>query len=112
MATPTDIQIITDVAAIVGARVRRHYTGRGILGRQCIGIVGPNAAEIVEEAAANGLRGAEQDAMGRDYIVYWPGIEDPEILVIDNVRPASAMVVENVQKAADAIDVISDQPNQ
>lgn len=55
--------------------LRTDYSGRGMYGTRCVGIVGPNPLEIVEAVASQtDLRGAQQDSMGRDAIVYWPGL--------------------------------------
>lgn len=48
------------------------YSGRGMYGAKCDGIVGSDFIDIIETAAANGLTGAKYDNMGHDYIVYWP----------------------------------------
>lgn len=52
-----------------------YYSGRGMFGETCIGIIGPNFQEIIEKAAQLGFIGSNQDQMGRDYIVYWPKLK-------------------------------------
>jgi len=70
---------ILEVADVVEGRVYLGYSGRGMFGQQCTGIVCPNPLECVEEAAARGVRGAQFDSMGLGYIVYWPNISsEPE----------------------------------
>lgn len=54
------------------AEVRTNYSGRGMYGEQCHGIVGHDFVAIIEAAASQGITGAKYDSMGRDYIVYWP----------------------------------------
>ena len=50
------------------------YSGRGLFGAKCVGIVTDEPDELIEEAAANGIRNAKRDAMGRQTIVYWPSL--------------------------------------
>lgn len=52
--------------------LREDYSGRGMYGKTCLGIVCENPIHIIEEAAQRGLLGAKMDSMGRDSIVYWP----------------------------------------
>ena len=68
------IIIIEEVADAVGGELYRDYSGRGMFGAKCLGIVHADPRAVIEEAAARGLRGASQDSMGRDFIVYWPGV--------------------------------------
>lgn len=53
------------------------YSGRGMFGKRCVGIVTAEPSRIIEEAAARGIRGARTDSMGRSTIVYWPDISAP-----------------------------------
>ncbi len=57
-----------------GARIYEGYSGRGMYGGECFGVVVPSSRYIqaVEAAASLGLFGAKVDQMGRDMIVYWP----------------------------------------
>lgn len=57
---------------------RADYSGRAMYGRTCCAIVGPAAAAIIEAAAEVGIKGAVTDSMGRQAVVYWPGIDAPE----------------------------------
>lgn len=54
------------------SNVRENYSGRGMFGKMCHGIVGHDLIDLVETAASMGLTGAAYDTLGRDYIVYWP----------------------------------------
>jgi hypothetical protein len=71
----TDEEIIADVAEEVDGTVRYDYSGRGMYGKSCVGIVCGNKTECIEAAARKGLKGARTDAMGRHAIVYWPKIK-------------------------------------
>ena len=70
-----------------GAEPRHGYSGRGMFGRRCFGLVGsieeihaaligfvadnPQTADIVREL----VRGQKRDNMGMDMIVYFPGVD-------------------------------------
>ena len=58
-----------------GWEFRSNYSGRGMYGETCVGVVCPSASECIEEASLRGIRGASVDNMGRDFIVYWPNIK-------------------------------------
>lgn len=61
------------------------YSGRGMSGKQCIGMIIDNSmvkalADLVEncadcEEAAEVLRTATSDNMGRGTIIYWPRVK-------------------------------------
>ena len=71
--TATEIrQILDEVAAEVDGRVRETYSGRGMYGRECFGIVCTDTSTCIEAAAVHGITGAKTDNMGLQYIVYWP----------------------------------------
>lgn len=73
MDTPADLdRLLAEIAAAVGGTVYPDYSGRGMFGAVCPGIECADPLAAIEEAAARGLRGASQDQMGRDFIVYWP----------------------------------------
>lgn len=70
----------------------RSYSGRGMYGRSCLGVVASNVLEMFadmlnevdtsaeeDEISLVGdmMRNAVTDSMGRDTIVYWPNIEPP-----------------------------------
>ncbi len=74
LTTEQKIEIIREVAAEIGGKVRENYSGRGMFGKICFGIIYRDVQTIIEEAAERGLKGASQDNMGLDYIVYWPSV--------------------------------------
>lgn len=70
----------------------RSYSGRGMYGRSCLGVVASNVLEMFADmlnevdgsadedevlVVADLMRAAVTDSMGRDTIVYWPNIEPP-----------------------------------
>lgn len=74
---------------------RNNYSGRGMYGRECVGIVGSEddckalMAEVIKEAHARGdevefddvvdmMFDYSQDSMGLDVIIYWPHISPLE----------------------------------
>ena len=70
-------EILEEVICEVGdenSRIYEGYSGRGMYGVECFGVVVPSRQYIqaVEAAASRGLFGAKVDQMGRDMIVYWP----------------------------------------
>lgn len=67
-------ELIEDICANVScdAEPRHEYSGRGMYGDICHGIVTSSPLKVVEQAAVMGLFGAEIDSMGRSSIVYWP----------------------------------------
>jgi len=71
------IEAVGAVSVAVGGEVREDYSGRGMFGVTCFGVVCPNAERAIEEAAERGIKGALVDSMGRDEIVYWPSISKP-----------------------------------
>ena len=61
---------------IPDARICRDYSGRGMFGETCIGLICPNSEEgRLAAAGALGFRGARRDNMGRDWIIYWPDLK-------------------------------------
>ena len=87
----TKIEIIETVAAKVAGLVRRNYSGRGMYGKTCVGIVCESPVTAVKSAQSRGLSGALTDNMGRDYIVYWPAVTaesrvDDDLDVSENDR--------------------------
>ena len=71
------IELIKEVAAVVGGELYLNYSGRGMYGAKCVGIVCANPQLAIEEALARGLRGSHQDHMGQDFIVDWPNLQQP-----------------------------------
>lgn len=72
--TTTQADVIEQLSETYGT-FRSDYSGRGMFGATCIGIVTRRPDALIEEAAAQGVRGAKRDSMGCDYIVYWPKIK-------------------------------------
>ena len=68
------IAAIHEIAEYLGDGVRDDYSGRGMYGKTCYGIVTDDPLAVVEDAAAVGLRGARTDSMGTHTIVYWPAV--------------------------------------
>ena len=56
----------------------RSYSGRGMYGKECLGIDCENANSVIEDAGAAGIKGARTDSMGLGAIVYWPKLEVPD----------------------------------
>lgn len=48
------------------------YSGRGMFGEECVGIITHNVIETIEKAASRGIFGANYDNLGTQFIVYWP----------------------------------------
>lgn len=71
------IELLNEVAEAVGGELYPRYSGRGMYGAKCVGIVCADPTAAIEEAAARGLRGSRWDSMGKDFIVYWPDIPSP-----------------------------------
>jgi hypothetical protein len=74
MERKEQIAAIQETADEVCGTVRENYSGRGMFGKTCYGIVCPSASECVEAAVSRGIRGAVSDSMGKNFIVYWPKI--------------------------------------
>jgi hypothetical protein len=71
-----NLETIEEIAERVSGSVYREYSGRGMFGAKCLGVVCSDPTTAIEEAASLNIRGARQDNMGRDYIVYWPHLKD------------------------------------
>jgi hypothetical protein len=58
--------------------VYRHYSGRGMFGRRCIGFVGDrgDCEEIAYRIKRKTDKSFSGDSMGLDWIVYFPYILD------------------------------------
>lgn len=54
--------------------LRENYSGRGMYGSTCYGIVTDDPDGLVERAVELGLKGACTDSMGLSTIVYWKNI--------------------------------------
>ena len=62
------------IAEQIDGDFRASYSGRGMGGRTCAGIVTDDPISCIEIAAQRGISGAKVDSMGRQSIVYWPTI--------------------------------------
>lgn len=69
------LDIIRMTADEIGGELYKGYSGRGMFGAECVGITCDDPQEAIEEAASRGLRGADWDNLGRQYIVYWPSVK-------------------------------------
>lgn len=67
---------VRGIAAEIGGALRTDYSGRGMFGAQCYGIVTDDPTNCIEVAAENGITGAKTDGMGRQAIVYWTHIHE------------------------------------
>lgn len=72
------IEALNEVADIVGGEIRDDYSGRGMYGQRCYGIECEEPLVCIEQAAMQGISGANYDQMGLQYIVYWPRIRNLE----------------------------------
>lgn len=74
------IESITDNA---GWDVRTDYSGRGMYGKECIGVIVPNTNTVMRLGMAIGAECGEDyihiktrsDSLGLRTIVYWPDVE-------------------------------------
>ena len=59
--------------------VRGDYSGRGMYGRQCLGVVVPNISALFtlgQMLAEHDWMGEpDTDSMGRSFIAYWPSVQ-------------------------------------
>ncbi len=67
----TKIAQLRELAKDRGDRFREKYSGRGMYGRTCVGIVTDSPEDVIADA---GIRGAHTDDMGLSTIVYWPSL--------------------------------------
>jgi len=71
-----NIDIIEDIAWNLNAEIRSDYSGRGMYGKTCYGIVLEDdlVNDAIGMAAVKGLPGAKTDSMGLKTILYWPHV--------------------------------------
>jgi hypothetical protein len=72
-------QILEEIADEIGGRLREGYSGRGMFGKECLGIVCDDAIGCIEAAGAKGITGAKTDNMGKSMIVYWPNLSEDQL---------------------------------
>lgn len=65
-------EVFEEIADECDGLVRYGYSGRGMYGSQCYGIVTNRPSEAIDAGREHGLTGHRQDSMGLEYIVYWP----------------------------------------
>ena len=69
-------EVVEQVANANGWDYRSDYSGRGMFGSTCVGIVGPDIMEIEDACKAAGITSDTwYDNMGIQYIVYFPKIK-------------------------------------
>ena len=70
----TQDQIIA-LADELGGEVRLDYSGRGMFGARCMGIVCEDSEQVILNALGRGLPRGKVDSMDTRKIVYWPEIK-------------------------------------
>ena len=86
-----DLSILEDLAQEVGLypeAVRTEYSGRGMYGKRCVGIVLDDVTQMLTigaglQEALGEIPNARTDSMGRGMILYFPDLqvedeEDPD----------------------------------
>lgn len=68
-----DREKIIEASQEDGRRLYTDYSGRGMFGQTCLGIVCDDPSDTIADA---GVHGARQDSLGRSTIVYWPHIKN------------------------------------
>ena len=66
---------IHKLANAVKGRIYPHYSGRGMFGETCMGVVCSNIVGCLLVAGKLGLKNPKTDNLGLDYIVYFPDIK-------------------------------------
>ena len=85
------IDILEQIADEHDCSFRDSYSGRGMMGRTCLGIVTNHPIGIIEDAAQMGITGAKMDSMGMQSIIYWPcyntdsEIDEVELVDVDDL---------------------------
>ena len=85
------LQLISEAlteADLAESAVYTNYSGRGMYGKECLGIVG-SLGELLQFVLAmeslgqdtTWVQNVRQDSMGLDSIFYWPSIEVEDDLV-------------------------------
>lgn len=66
---------IQEIAEEVGGHIYEGYSGRGMFGDKCFGVVCEDANRCLEVAGSKNIRGGKIDNMGLQMIVYWPRLK-------------------------------------
>lgn len=80
-----ELQVLEDAADELGLDLRTDYSGRGMYGDECIGIVAGSTGEVIrwffmihdlDDMLADRLveQNMSQDSMAFDIIFYWPSV--------------------------------------
>ena len=81
--TRLEYERVADEASYLGLEdVREDYSGRGMFGERCFGIVAESLEEVIpilrkalgDTQALDLLEAMSTDSMGRDTIYYFPGV--------------------------------------
>lgn len=75
---------VEDLARDLGLTVR-SYSGRGMYGKECVGITTDDPDEIVASCREHGLSIPARDSMGLKTICYWPNI--PAAMPVTKEQP-------------------------
>ena len=67
--------ILHEIVEHLGGQLREHYSGRGMFGRTCLGIVTDSPKLVISAAERRRIVGASIDNMGLSYIVYWRSLD-------------------------------------
>jgi hypothetical protein len=108
------IAVIETLADDLGGNVRYDYSGRGMYGERCVGIVIPYPSEWIEmvnERSENlfsddewcELERYSMDSMGLDSIVYWPNIS------VDN-NEENEPFNESEENDMEAVEMVEEVP--
>lgn len=66
---------IRKLANKVNGKVYEHYSGRGMFGDDCMGVICSDINKCLLQAGNLCLKNVRTDNMGLDYIVYFPSIK-------------------------------------
>ena len=69
------IDVVSKIAEKVEGSVREDYSGRGMFGEHCLGIVCSDGNRCLEIAGSKGIIRGRLDSMGTSTIVYWPHLK-------------------------------------
>jgi hypothetical protein len=107
---------IVEYANRNGLDIRDDYSGRGMFGKQCLGVVG-SIAEL--DALLNRVEGSNEglckDSMGKEFIYYWPSVtmENTGWKRPDWKRSSKDELASAIQKYSDrAVDIFFVGPDQ